>query len=124
MTALLRLVLPGAPRTKKNRGKIWKAGNRTIIRPAEPWLQWRDSLLAEKHESRWPEPKLAVSLNCTAFFYRDRNAGDAVGYYQGLADVLEELGVVVNDRLIEQWDGSRLRIDRTNPRVELTLTPV
>lgn len=117
------IVLQGAPRTKKNRGKIWKAGNRTIIMPAAPWMQWRDALKAAALEQRWPKPQMAGSLNCRALFYRDARRGDAVGYYQGLADVLEELGIVENDRFIEQWDGSRLLLDRDNPRVELTLSP-
>jgi hypothetical protein len=57
-------------------------------------------------------------------FYRDAERGDAVGYYQGLADLLEKRGVVANDRLIMSWDGSRLLKDSANPRVELTLEEV
>ena len=120
----LTLSLPGAPRTKKNRGKIWKAGKRTIIMPSEPWMDWRNALSVWATVERIARPHIAAPTNCAAIFYRDRKSGDAVGYYQGLADVLEELGIVADDKYITQWDGSRLEIDRERPRVELTLTPV
>jgi len=60
-------------------------------------------------------------VNCRALFYRDALRGDAVGYYQALADALEEAGIVKNDRLIVSWDGSRLLKDADIPRIEVTL---
>lgn len=125
----LRLVLPGAPRTKKNSASIQMAGRRKIVKPSRAWLDWRDDVLSwwlrgARLEARRVVPlPVAYPVNCTALFYRDRRAGDSTGYYQGLADVLQELGVVRDDVLITQWDGSRLRVDRRNPRVELVLTP-
>ena len=62
--------------------------------------------------------------NCAALFYRDADRGDAIGYLTGLADVLEYLGVVSNDRLLARWDGSEMLVDRKNPRVEITLTAI
>jgi hypothetical protein len=47
-----------------------------------------------------------------------------VGYYQGLADLLESRGILANDKHIVSWDGSRLLKDAARPRVELILTPV
>ena len=61
---------------------------------------------------------ITVPVNVKAHFYREKNIGDAVGYYQALADALEEGGIVENDRLIERWDGSRLMKDSERPRVE------
>ena len=122
-------MLPGPPRTKKNSANIQMAGTRKIVKPSEAWLAWRDNVQAwwlkgARLEARRAAPlPLTVPLNCAALFFRDRRAGDSTGYYQGLADVLQELGVVRDDVLIEQWDGSRLRVDRLNPRVELVLTP-
>ena len=60
-------------------------------------------------------------MNCRALLYRDALIGDAAGYYQALADWLESSGVIVNDRLIVQWDGSRLLKDAARPRIEVTL---
>lgn len=118
------LHMPGPPRTKKNSGKIWKVGKRTIIKPSEPWLVWRDRVAAWAMEFMGEKPMIDVPVNCAAIFYRDAERGDSTGYYQGLADVLEEIGVVTNDKHITQWDGSRLKVDKANPRVEVILTPV
>jgi hypothetical protein len=67
---------------------------------------------------------IAEPVNCAALFYRDADRGDAVGFYQGLADLLEKGGVVSNDKWIVTWDGARLCKDASRPRVELTLTKV
>ena len=70
------------------------------------------------------ELELAQPLNCAAIFYREKNIGDAVGYYQALADALESSGIVSDDKWITQWDGSRLAKDATRSRIEVTLTAI
>jgi hypothetical protein len=64
---------------------------------------------------------LAEPLNCRAVFYRDADRGDLIGYCQGLADLLEERGVLADDKWIRGWDGSWLAVDRERPRVEVEL---
>lgn len=117
-----RFTLPTAPRTKKNSGTIQNRGKKRVIRPSESWLHWRNEVM--KYVGTKPEFRLRIDrpVNVCALFYRDRDAGDASGYYNGLGDVLEEIGVVTNDRLLVSWDGSRLRKDAANPRTEVTLT--
>jgi Holliday junction resolvase RusA-like endonuclease len=66
-------------------------------------------------------PLTTAKVRCAAVFYRDADRGDAVGYYQGLADLLEKRGVLANDKQIADWNGSELRKDAQRPRVELTL---
>lgn len=117
----LRLTLHGAPRTKKNHGSVRMVGSRRLHVPSEAYMRWRDGALMQiPARTRLPDQP----YNCCALIFRDRAAGDAVGYYQAIADMLEEAGVVSNDRLIEAWDGSRLLKDARRPRVELTLTPL
>ena len=129
MSASVQLVFPGAPRTKKNSGDFWMVGTKKVLRPSPYWMAWRDGV-----KKWWLElPAVArrqritdttLTINCTAFFYRDARRGDAVGYYQGLADVLQELEIIPDDKQIVSWDGSRLFVDSARPRVELWLTPV
>ena len=99
---------------------------------AWPW-SWKKPKRRKKGApppKRAPDPKPAtfvprgVALNCRATFYRHANVGDSVGFYQGLADVLESHGIVDNDRQLVSWDGSRLRKDQGYPRVVLTLEEV
>ncbi len=72
-------------------------------------------------------PPVAVPVNCRALFYRDKKSekqGDASGFYQGLADLLEKRNVIRNDSLILTWDGSRVYTDIENPRTEVVLEAV
>lgn len=122
------LLVPGIPRTKKNSGRIVRAGKRHIILPSAAWCEWAELATHEiaKQLRKMPKmfPLTDADINCKALFYRDANRGDAVGFYQGLADLLEKAGVVCDDVQIVAWDGSRLLKDSANPRVELTLTPL
>lgn len=128
----LRFVISGAaPRTKKNhpvlvpaRGKHGQPIQKLL--PSEAYRAWNAiaqiRLLPVRQEVWRTHPEgLAMPLNCKALFYRDAERGDANGYYQGLADALQEAGVVKDDVWIRQWDGSRLLKDRDNPRIEVTL---
>lgn len=116
----LSLTILGAPRTKKNHGSVIQRGKRRYHIPSAAWTKW-------VHAAGVVPVGLGCikrDVNCRALFYRDALRGDAVGYYQGLADFLENRGLVLNDKLIVSWDGSRLLLDRENPRVEVTLEVV
>lgn len=119
----LRLTLFGPPRTKKTSNQLQRHGGRLKVIPSAAWMAWRDALLATGQlpvEAPLPDQP----YNCAAVFYRASDVGDLVGFQQGLADVLEEGGVLSNDRWIQAWDGTRLALDRACPRVEITLSPL
>jgi hypothetical protein len=122
------VVIPGAPMTKKNHSRIVTVWGRPKILPSAPWMAWCAHAafdLAEVVRTRpvgtFPIPK-TVRLNCRALFYRNATRGDAVGYYQGLADLLEKCGILEDDVSIAAWDGSRLRKDAKHPRTEVSFT--
>lgn len=126
---MIRLTISGPPRTKKNSGRIVNGGKnrRFRILPSAAWSEWAEKavleLATQTRKMRQSFP-LLESYNCEALFYREAARGDAVGFYQGLADVLEKAGVVADDRQLTSWDGSRLLKDSENPRVEVTITLV
>jgi Holliday junction resolvase RusA-like endonuclease len=111
----------GPPRTKKNHGFRTKQGHQM---PSHAYTAWnriaQTQLAAWRSSCRVPLP-ITDPVNCRATFFREANRGDAVGYYQALADTLEAAGIVENDRLIVSWDGSRLAKDSDLPRVEIVL---
>lgn len=120
MTSLSFTVV-GAPRTKKNSIRV--VGGRVL--PSEAWTRWcRDALFQfagayMMHPPRWK----GGAANVCALFYVDADRKvDAVNLYQGLADLLEKRGCVEDDVVFASWDGSRVVVDRANPRVEVTLT--
>ncbi len=112
--------IPGPPRTKKNSSRLDLRGVRPRKIPSKAFEEWNKQ--AQLHlmqvRRKWDVMPLECPVNCRATFYRDAFRGDAVGYYQALADALEEAGIVENDSLIVQWDGSRLKVDAVNPRIE------
>lgn len=122
----LSLVIPGPPRTKKNSGRIVPHRGAHIILPSKAWETWC-AFSQPWLTSQMKRAGIALvdfPVNCRALFYRDALRGDACGFYQGLADALENAGVVANDRWIVSWDGSRLLKDASNPRVEVMLTRI
>jgi len=114
-------VIPGAPRTKKNHGRRIMRGKRIFNVPSEAYTAWNK--LAVWALRRANPPVIAYPVNCRALFFREALTGDAVGYYQALADTLENAGVLTNDKLIVSWDGSRMLKDADNPRIIVTLEP-
>jgi Holliday junction resolvase RusA-like endonuclease len=120
----LSFTIPGAPRTSKNHTWRTKAGHQM---PSMAYMEWNRQavvhclLVRACGRSNLP---VRTEVNCCALFYREALTGDAVGYYQALADTLEKAGIVENDRLIVSWDGSRMLKDAKNPRVEVTLESV
>jgi len=120
--------IPGAPRTKKNHSRIVWAGNRPRLIPSAAHEEWYNAALWEiKRALRLHDfvaLPIACDVNVQATFYRDRNIGDANGYYQALADLLEKACVLKNDRQIVSWDGSRLKKDAENPRIEVSIQEV
>ncbi len=66
-----------------------------------------------------------VSLvSIEAHFFQDANRSDATGLYESLADLLQDVGIIQNDKLIEDWDGSRRLVDKARPRVEVYISVV
>lgn len=127
----LNFTITGSPRTKKNSGQMVPAVSKTgkpfvRIVPSEAYRAWHkqakpqlDLFKIQMRAAAFDTP-----VNVAATFYRDASIGDAVGYYQGLADALQEAQILTNDKWIVQWDGSRLAVDRKNPRIEVTITPL
>lgn len=122
MEAAITFVIAGAPRTKKTSNRIVRCGRFSKILPSEAFLEWQKSAAASLFEAkRLHSFPILEAVNCRALFFRERSVGDACGFYQGLADLLQHHGIVKNDSQVRSWDGSRLLKDAANPRVIVTL---
>ena len=70
-------------------------------------------------------PKFAGEVHVRALYWLpdNRSKPDLINLEEATADILEAAGIVANDRLIVNWDGSRIAgIDKYNPRVEIEIT--
>jgi len=120
---LVAFTIPGAPRTKKTSNRIVRAGKFTKVLPSKAHEAWFDAVFLETKTRARRATKVDLPINhpvnVRALFYREALTGDATGYYQALADLLEAAGVVTNDKLLVSWDGSRLSKDSESPRIEV-----
>jgi len=97
--------------------------------PSKPYALYlrhcKPFMLAAKNraggEARYP---LTVPVSVTANYYLPRFANwpDLVGLMQATGDILESCGVISNDRLIADWQDTRIAgVDREYPRTEIKI---
>ena len=136
-----------APATKKTSNRIVKFGKNkefTKILPSEKYEQWHDLCMLHRGRILSGLRNVPLPLKCRvqvkASVYLAGDYGDLLGYEQAIADVLQAekwskakngkpskmlrtgLGIIVDDVLIESWDGSRRYFPDPKPRVELIIT--
>lgn len=123
-TLTFKMTILGPPRTKKTSNRIVtrKSDGRQFVLPSAANESWTKN--AVRQLLAHGKPKLAEPVNLCALIYRDALRGDTIGYLQAICDALERAGVVVNDKWIVSFDGSRPLKDKNNPRVEIELTPL
>lgn len=123
-------VINGRPVTKKNSQRIMRGKNgQPFVAQSVNAKTWEENaiiqLRTQLYHARQRGPvaaPLGIPVNLRALVYRERATGDLGNFLSAVCDALERAGVVTNDRLILGFDGSRLRIDRERPRVEIELT--
>lgn len=135
-------VLRGAPRTKKTHSRIvnipmkgahkcrlcGRMPGRPRLIPSEAHEEWfayvqdqARNIVATLRLRGFVLP-IKEQVSISAQIYRDRATGDACGYYQAIGDMLQAVGIIDNDALIEDWNGSRRLKDAADPRIEIYVT--
>jgi len=132
--ASLTITLRGRPYAKKNNPQAycisgcrgWSRGQgsqpKKIIIPSKEYLTYEKDAL--KQLMQWGNVYFDGQVQvCALYFMPDkRSRPDLLGLLQATADILEKSGLIVNDRLIVSWDGSRIvGLDKEAPRVEITI---
>lgn len=120
---IYEFTIPGPPVTKKNHSRAFKRGKRIVVLPSAPYERWAKTaiLFARAEWNRNGRQALAEPVRVGATFYRARRTGDLINYCQALADVLQDAGVLVDDKWVYAWDGSRLDHDPGRPRIDVVL---
>lgn len=129
----VKFVILGKPITKKNSLRVLRGKNgKPFVAQSKAHGSWEQTALLQLQAGwqRWRRAwdgghgPIDVPINMRAVVYRDRDVGDLLNFLAAVSDALEGAGVVVNDKFIQALDGSRLALDRKNPRVEIELTPL
>lgn len=98
---------------------------RPRLLPSEAYREWHAKAVAAVLPKIMPlAPYFPINypVHVMALVYRERDAGDYLGYAQALGDFLQDIGVLDNDVLIRSWDGTRLLKDAEKPHVDLWIS--
>lgn len=124
--------LYGDPRTKKNSMRI-VGGKAKCPRCGKPVKQWlvqsaqHDSFSREASKQITPPPRpIDRPVSCRYVFYtQTRRKVDGLNLEATIDDLLVRCNVLADDnsRIVIDHDGSRVRYDPDNPRVEITIFP-
>ena len=126
MARSLSVTIPGNPIVKKNNQRVSMRGNRPIKYNTKAYTAWHKVACETIGYSRMAQGiDSPVILNCQFYMSTRRNV-DLSALYEGIQDVLVEMGVLVDDnsKIVIAHDGSRVHYDKENPRLEVHITPV
>ena len=124
----LRFALYGDPRTKKNSRRhvtVQKltGAEYTMPLPSKQFSAYEADCLKQITGNQ--RRRITTPVNVKAVYYmQTRRKVDLVNLLEGTCDILRDAGVVEDDNrnVIASTDGSRVFWDKTNPRVEITIT--
>lgn len=124
---IYRYLIPEIPRSKKNSQQICinrKTGRR-FVRQSD---QYNDFETAASYYLQ-PKPKkpidYPVTVKCT-FWMPTRRKVDKSNLEAAVHDILVKYGILDDDNrdVLASTDGSRVYYDKTNPRVEIEISPL
>lgn len=121
---LWQCTIPLKPVTKKNSNQIVTRNGKYRLIPSEKFLRYQ-------RECGWfiksPAEPIDCKCNIKAVYYMpDRHRVDITNLHNALHDVLVHFEVIKDDncKIVVGTDGSRVKVDRQNPRTEITITRV
>ena len=116
---LLRFTLPGTTPSGKNAVLITRTGQRY---PAPRFKKWRDSVMPILQPLASPGPLLSNNLSIEVLYWPgDLRRRDVPGMVDALFHVIEKAGIVRDDAQLKHVHFWTQELDRTNPRVEVSL---
>lgn len=126
MAILYEAMIPLNPRTKKNTQQIVinKKTGRPFIMQNSKYKEYEQN--CGYFLKKLPEP-ISEPVNVKCVFYREtRIRCDLTNLLEAIDDVLVTYGVLADDNftVIVGHDGSRVYIDKKNPRTEITIETV
>lgn len=121
---IYKALVPVNPRTKKNNQKIIKnpkTGALMIIQ--------NDRYKQFEKDAGWflkkPASPISEPINIKCVFYRDsRRRVDLTNLLEAIDDILVKYKIIADDNfeIIRGHDGSRVFVDKDNPRVEIEIS--
>lgn len=119
----MKLTLYGDPRTKKNSARILKSrsGGRFVAPPSKAYVDYETDCL---RQIKRPHSSISTRVNVRCVYYmKTARRVDLANLIEATTDILVKAGVLADDnsKIVAAHDGSRVELDRRNPRVEIEI---
>lgn len=121
---LWQCTIPLKPVTKKNSSQIVACGSRPKIIPSKKFKEYQE-------DCGWfikaPDKPIDCKCNIKAIYYMPtRRRVDITNLHSALHDIFVHYKVIADDccKIVVGTDGSRVKVDRDNPRTEVVITKV
>lgn len=91
--------------------------------PSKPYKEYRECCLWRIPGWQKTRINYPVNMKCVYYMATKRNV-DLVNLIEATCDILVDAGVIADDnsKIVVSHDGSRVKLDRDNPRAEITIT--
>jgi Holliday junction resolvase RusA-like endonuclease len=123
---LYEAMIPLNPRTKKNNQQILING-----KTGKPFVAQNAKYKLYEQDARWflrkPSKPISQPVNIKCIFYRDSDRRcDLTNLLEAIDDILVKYGIIEDDNfhIIYSHDGSRVFVDRKNPRTEIVIEDI
>lgn len=118
---MMKLVILGAPRTKKNSQRIVPAGKGYHLLPSKAYEQYETAALWQIRRPREPINR-RVNVKCV-YYMPTRRTVDLCNLLEATCDILVRAGVLADDNssIVAGHDGSRVEYSKGNPRAEIEI---
>lgn len=113
----------GDPITKKNSMRIYRSNHGFNVLPSKQFLDYQEKCIIQINKSIKLQCEEKVNVQCV-YYLKTKRIVDLVNLLQATSDILVEGGVLKDDnsRIICSYDGSTVKLDQKNPRVEIEIT--
>ena len=125
----MKITLYGKPVTKKNSSRILykKSNGRSIpfVAPSAQYKRYETDCLNQIFVGGYHRLRIDKPVNVQCVYYMpDKRRVDLANLLNATCDILVRGCILLDDnsKIVVSHDGSRVRIDPRNPRVEITIT--
>ena len=126
------MTIPVKPRTKKNHMQLvtLKTGRQMLL-PSRQYKEFEKEVVEVVDDLRMKEciglTAIGYPINLKCTFYKEKDyKADLTGYLQAIQDALVKAKVLADDnhKIVASTDGSKVYLDRNNPRIEIEITKI
>lgn len=127
---MIKFTIYGDPRTKKNHMQIIGSGKKCPVcgKPQKQWISqgkaYHDYKMIFLNQAPVLKSPLSEPLNVQCkFFLKTNRRVDLLNLLATTDDLLVESGIILDDNknIVVSHDGSRVYVDKENPRCEITI---